>query len=111
MIQKRIQNLQIFIKSHKNKERNPGEGTKLWMERRYNKHTRNKANDETKDVETCRIFTKIIRKRGAIHGDTVAGAGLQQQRRSTKTRGMQTGAKNTLTVLKCLFERGATMMC
>jgi hypothetical protein len=51
---------------------------KLWLEcdSTTTQQARNKANGGIKDVKTCRIFVKKIRKRGAIRGEmakTVAG--------------------------------------
>jgi hypothetical protein len=76
--------------------------TKLWLERRYHNHTTTKRTMKHKRRQNRRIFG-LSRKRGEFT------ATLWLERRFNNDTGVRNWRKKT--VLKCFFERGATMMC
>ncbi len=110
-----LETCQISAKHYENEEQITEKMAKLWLEwnSTTTQRTRNKASGDIKDVKTCRIFAINKRKRGSIRGE-IAKLWLEwnydNNTASTKPE-RKTGRKNTLTVLKCLFEICTTMTC
>ncbi len=90
-----------FSEKKKSKNQEHCGARKLWLEQGYNKHTTNEANDETKRRQNLQIFRKNHENEEHFR------ATLCLERRFNNNLGVRNRRK---TVLKCLFERGATLM-